>query len=203
MFTGIIKQLGTIRSVAHSQNNVILEIESDLAKDLSIDQSVAHNGICLTVESISEEAYHVIAIEETLRKTTLSDWQVGQVINLETAMNASKLLDGHIVQGHIDGVATILKLEDEGGSIKYTIQYPEEGIGLIVEKGSVTLDGVSLTCFEVSKESFCVAIIPYTKEHTCIQYWKPKTRINIEFDILGKLVQKQLEAHLNQITPEK
>ncbi len=193
--------MGEITAVSHSQNNVILEVRSDLSAQLSIDQSVAHNGVCLTVESLKEDYYTVVAIAETLRKTTIARWEVGQKINLETAMGASTLLDGHIVQGHVDGVCTLLQKEEQGGSVKFTFEYPTEGTGLIVEKGSVTLDGVSLTCFEVSSDQFSVAIIPYTLTHTSVQNWKVDDKVNIEFDILGKIVQKQVALYLNQTKP--
>ncbi len=198
MFTGIIKHLGEIKSIAHSQNNIKLEIASELSSEVCIDQSIAHHGICLTVESTSDGAYSVIAIEETRKKTTIGNWRVGQKINLETAMKMDALLDGHILQGHVDGVCRILQKSEEGGSTVFRLSMPDGGAALIVEKGSVALDGVSLTCFGVDETSFSVAIIPYTMEHTAIQYWQPDSYVNIEYDILAKLVSKQIGHYLSQ-----
>ncbi len=201
MFTGIIKDLARIKSIAHSQNNMILELESSMVPKLSIDQSLSHNGICLTVDGLSSDRYTVVAIEETQRKTTISKWQINQYVNLEKAMQMNSLLDGHILQGHVDDVTEVLDIKEDGGSNIYTLGIPTSGADLIVEKGSVALDGVSLTCFEVTETSFQVAVIPYTLEHTAIQYWVKGIPVNIEFDIIAKLVSKQVQKYLKQTNP--
>ncbi len=203
MFTGIIKNSAVVKSIARSQENILLEMSSPILVNLSIDQSVSHDGICLTVDSISHDSYHVVAIAETQKKTNIAKWEVGREVNIETAMQMNALLDGHILQGHVDAVSRVLDIREEGGSRVYELSIPDMGHDYIVEKGSIALNGISLTCFDVLEDSFHVAIIPYTLEHTNIKHWKIGTHINIEYDIIAKLVVKQSSKYLNQIKPEK
>jgi riboflavin synthase len=191
MFTGIIETLGTITSITQEAKNTHLTIESSLSNELKIDQSVAHNGICLTVTAVSEKEYSVTAIEETIRKTNISTYQVGDVINLERAMILGARLDGHLVQGHVDSTAFCTEIINQDGSNTYTFQYPEQFQSLVIEKGSICVNGVSLTAFNCTSNMFTVAIIPYTLEHTNIQSLSVGATVNIEYDIIGKYILKQ------------
>ena len=192
MFTGIITHQATITHIAMDGTNMDLWLSSPIASDLKIDQSVAHNGVCLTVVAIREDEYKVTAVAETLQKTTLASWQVGDKVNLELALRVGDRLDGHFVQGHVDAVATCIHHEALEGSWLYHFSFPEAFSELMIEKGSVCLNGVSLTAFNVGRNSFTVTIIPYTFEHTNFNAITADRLVNIEFDVMGKyLVRRQ------------
>lgn len=193
MFTGIIESTGKVVSIERNGTNLSFRVESPVSKELKIDQSVSHNGVCLTVESMDGNSHVVTAIEETLRKTDLGNWQEGMEVNLERCMLMNGRLDGHIVQGHVDTTATCINREELEGSWEFTFRFPKEFAHLVIEKGSIAVNGTSLTCFNVGKDHFTIAVIPYTYEHTNIHQVKVDTVVNIEFDILGKYVQRRLE----------
>lgn len=190
MFTGIIESLGTVQELKKDQDNVHITIESLITNELKIDQSVAHNGICMTVVSINKNLYTVTAIGETIKKTNLSDLKVGDSINLERAMKLGDRLDGHIVQGHVDQIATCIVAHETNGSWYYTFQYDETIGNITIEKGSITVNGVSLTVVNSRKNEFSVAIIPYTFENTNFKSFEIGTKVNLEFDMIGKYVSK-------------
>lgn len=194
MFTGIIEAMGKVRRIEEAGSNLIFWIESSISKELAPDQSVAHDGVCLTVEEAGSEIHRVCAVAETLQKTTLSEWKTGDLINLERCMKLSDRLDGHLVQGHVDTTGICLSVSDESGSWRYQFSYPAVYAHLLVEKGSVTVNGISLTVAELTDQNFCVAIIPYTYEHTNLQQIIEGKKVNLEFDILGKYVQQQLKT---------
>jgi len=186
MFTGIIETMGKIVSVEHEQENVHFTIESAISDELKIDQSVAHNGVCLTVTSVQNDHHTVTAIKETMDKTNLKAWENGTMVNLERCMPATGRFDGHIVQGHVDCTAVCTHVEDEQGSWRFTFEYT--GKDITVEKGSITVNGTSLTVIDSKAHAFSVAIIPYTFEHTVFGWIKPGDTVNLEFDIIGKYV---------------
>jgi len=188
MFTGIIEQLGTIENVQTKGSNVTLTITAALTSELKIDQSLSHSGVCLTVETIDNNRYTVTAIEETLKKTSLSKWKIGTVVNLERSLRFDGRLDGHIVQGHVDTVGKCINAITKDGSWEYVISFDEKFASLIIEKGSISLNGISLTIFNITNSSFTVAIIPYTYEHTNMQTLAVNDLVNIEFDMVGKYV---------------
>ena len=188
MFTGIIETLGLIKSIEKQADNITFGVQSDLATQLKIDQSVAHNGICLTVTNILENTYWVTAIKETVDKTTIGTWQLDDTVNLERAMKLGDRLDGHIVQGHVDQTAVCTHIEDENGSWRYTFEYDAALHNITIEKGSITVNGVSLTVVNSEKNTFSVAIIPYTFEHTNFKFLKIGSMVNLEFDVIGKYV---------------
>lgn len=190
MFTGIIEALGEVKGIATEGSNRTFEIESHLAPELKIDQSVAHNGVCLTVVAVMGDRYKVTAIDETLQKTNLNAWEEGTKVNLERCMPANGRFDGHIVQGHVDETAVCTGRREEAGSWLFDFEYQENSSNITVEKGSITINGVSLTCFQSKENSFRVAIIPYTFEHTNFHQLQPGHRVNLEFDIIGKYLQK-------------
>ena len=166
-----------------------------MSNELKVDQSLSHNGVCLTVEEVKVGAHRVTAIAETLKKTNLGAWQVGTLINLERCMQLNGRLDGHIVQGHVDATATCIKKVALEGSWEYTFQFQEQFTSLVIEKGSISVNGISLTCFNVTANSFTVAIIPYTFEHTNMKQFEEGDLINIEFDIIGKYVQRMTQLN--------
>lgn len=188
MFTGIIKSLGKIKEVSTVGSNRTFFIESELADQLRVDESLAHNGVCLTIEDVSNNIYKVTAIEETLQKTNAGSWKPGDLINLEQAMQLNDRLDGHIVQGHVDGTGICTNKTDKDGSVEFTFQFDTSFAPLIIEKGSICVNGVSLTAFDVTNDHFTVAIIPYTYSHTNFKLLEEKNVVNLEFDILGKYV---------------
>jgi riboflavin synthase len=190
MFTGIIEQLGIVKSIRKEDNNIHFTIEAPFTSELKIDQSVAHNGCCLTVVEIDQQQYVVTAIQETLDKTNLKDWTIGTKVNLERCMQMNGRLDGHIVQGHVDSIATCVNIEDRLGSWKYTFEYTTDQV--TVEKGSITINGTSLTVVDSLPKSFSVCIIPYTYEHTNFHQLNVGDSVNLEFDIIGKYVAKLL-----------
>lgn len=188
MFTGIIETLGEVAHIEKEQNNLHFQIKSNITKELKIDQSIAHNGVCLTVVAIDGDLFTVTAIEETLKKTNLAQLKKGNKVNLERCMQMNGRLDGHIVQGHVDQVGTCISVSETNGSWSYIFEYQASKENLIVEKGSITINGISLTAFNVSDTSFEVAIIPYTYEHTNLHEVKKGDKVNLEFDIIGKYV---------------
>jgi riboflavin synthase len=190
MFTGIIETLGVVQEVKKEQDNIHITIDSALAGELKIDQSVAHNGICLTVVAITENQYTVTAIGETIKKTNISDWQVGDQVNLERAMKLGDRLDGHIVQGHVDQTGTCILAQETNESWFYTFEYDADLNNITIEKGSITVNGVSLTVVDSGATNFSVAIIPYTYEHTNFHSFVVGTKINLEFDVIGKYVSR-------------
>ncbi len=190
MFTGIIEQLGIVKAVRTESSNVHFTLEAAFTDELKIDQSVAHNGCCLTVVAIHGAEYTVTAIQETLDKTNLGSWKVGTKVNLERCMLMNGRLDGHIVQGHVDTTATCIAIEDQQGSWKYTFQYSSDQV--TVEKGSVTVNGTSLTVVDSKPHEFSVCIIPYTYEHTNFHTLQVGDTVNLEFDIIGKYVARLL-----------
>ena len=189
MFTGIIETLGTVRRITHDGDNLNLSIESSFTPELKIDQSVSHNGICLTVVSIDRNEYTVTAVHETILKTNISEWKVGDEINLERGMKLGDRLDGHIVQGHVDQTAICTSAEQGNGSWEFQFSY-DEGFNknITIEKGSITVNGVSLTVVDSAAGEFSVAIIPYTFEHTNFKHFAVGTKVNLEFDVVGKYV---------------
>tara|TARA_B110000046_G_scaffold48630_1_gene53972 strand:- start:94762 stop:95343 length:582 start_codon:yes stop_codon:yes gene_type:complete len=193
MFTGIIENLGKIKSLKKEGSNVRLEIDSNLLNEMKVDQSIAHNGICLTVEKINPNSYEVVAVKETIDKTNLGEWSTGQKVNLERCMQMNARLDGHIVQGHVDETAKVQSVIEAKGSwvYKFELQNPSK---LIVEKGSICINGTSLTAFSVTDNSFVVTIIPYTYENTIFHQLAPGDLVNIEFDIVGKYIQRMIES---------
>jgi riboflavin synthase len=197
MFTGIIKNFGTLVQVEKDGKNLHLSFQSDLTKDLSIDQSVAHNGVCLTVVAIEGDVYKVTAVDETLQKTTLGQWETGKLVNLELALQLGTRLDGHVVQGHVDGTGICKAIEPQEGSHVFTFEFSKEFAPLIIEKGSICVNGVSLTAFNVTENNFQVAIIPYTFSHTTFHQLKIGESINLEFDLLGKYFLRHLQLSKN------
>ena len=196
MFTGIIETLGIVQEVKKEQDNIHITIDSTLANELKIDQSVAHNGICLTVVAISGNHYTVTAIGETIKKTNISNWKVGDSVNLERAMKLGDRLDGHIVQGHVDQIGTCISIQETNGSWFYTFEYDSSLQNITIEKGSITTNGVSLTVVNSGKSNFSVAIIPYTYENTNFSKIKIGDSINLEFDVIGKYVKRLSELNL-------
>jgi riboflavin synthase len=188
MFTGIIEQLGTIEAIEANNTNLTLTIQSALASELKVDQSLSHSGVCLTVEEIIGNQYKVTAIDETLKKTTIGLWKKGDTINLERCLRFDGRLDGHIVQGHVDTVGTCIGYLEKNGSWEYTIEIDEKFAALIIEKGSISLNGISLTIFNITNTTFTVAIIPYTYEHTNMHTLALGHKLNVEFDMVGKYV---------------
>jgi len=194
MFTGIIERLGKIEEIKQEDTNYHFTVSSNIEDELYIDQSVAHNGVCLTIVEINDDSYVVTAIKETMIKTNLGDLAVGDEVNLERAtVSGQTRMDGHMVQGHVDGITTCTKVSDENGSWYFTFQLSDENRALVVNKGSVCINGVSLTVVDPTKDEFSVAIIPYTDEHTNFKNIKVGDKINLEFDIIGKYVQRYLE----------
>ncbi len=191
MFTGIIEGLGTVIEILEEQGNKHFTIKSDFTSELKVDQSIAHNGVCLTVVSISGDTYTVTAIQETLEKSNFDKCQVGDILNLERAMILGSRLDGHIVQGHVDQTATCTNIKEEDGSWVFTFSY-ESNENVTIEKGSITVNGVSLTVVNSQKNSFSVAIIPYTFEHTNFHKINKGSIVNLEFDVIGKYVTRLL-----------
>ena len=190
MFTGIIESTGTIKEIISTGTNKSFWVSSPLAGDLKIDQSLSQKGVCLTIEEIKDGMHRVTAIEEMLVKTNLGSWQINDIINLERCMQMNGRLDGHIVQGHVDCTAECIKVVEKAGSWEYTFSFPGKFAAFIIEKGSVTVNGISLTCFNVTNNRFTIAIIPYTFEHTNMSSLKQNDIVNIEWDMIGKYVNR-------------
>ncbi|MBC7654782.1 MAG: riboflavin synthase [Oligoflexus sp.] len=192
MFTGIIETLGTVTQLVKEQGNLHITIKCAISKDLKVDQSVAHNGVCLTVVALADDEHTVTAIDETLRKSNIGFFKVGDLVNLERCMQMNGRLDGHIVQGHVDQTAICQTVEETNGSWVFTFQYDAKNGNVTVEKGSVCINGISLTVINSGVNTFSVAIIPYTFEHTNLQNIKSGDTVNLEFDIIGKYVAKMM-----------
>jgi len=192
MFTGIVETQGIIKKVTEKGGNKTFWIKSPISAKLKADQSVAHDGVCLTVEEVKASRHRVTAVAETLGKTTLGDWQEGFAINLERCLKINDRLDGHFVQGHVDAAAICIHKKEKDGSWEFSFQFPPEFASLIIEKGSITINGISLTIFNVTGTTFDVAIIPYTFDHTNMNLLKPGQKVNIEFDMLGKYISRKL-----------
>jgi riboflavin synthase len=188
MFTGIIETLGTIKALRKEGENIHITVQSEITNELKIDQSVSHNGICLTVVNIENDQYTVTAIKETIDKTNLGNWNTNDIVNLERAMMLGDRLDGHIVQGHVDQTAVCKNIQEANGSWYFTFEYNKTLNNITIEKGSITVNGVSLTVVNSKSNEFSVAIIPYTYEHTNFKNFKIGTIINLEFDVIGKYV---------------
>lgn len=193
MFTGIIEAAGTVLSVEISGSNRVFWVKSPISGELKVDQSVSHNGICLTVEEVKDGAHRVTAIHETLVKTDLGGWQQGYQVNLERCLTPNGRLDGHFVQGHADTTAVCIEKLVLEGSWQYRFEFPEKFTRLVIEKGSIALNGISLTIFDVTHNEFSVAIIPYTFEHTNMHQLEPGNTVNLEFDMIGKYVVRGME----------
>ncbi|HZG99846.1 MAG TPA: riboflavin synthase [Flavisolibacter sp.] len=195
IFTGIIETLGTIREVSNKGTNKTYWIYCPLSSSFKIDQSIAHNGVCLTVEAVTDELHKVTAVQETLKKTELFQWQPGSLVNIERSLLPSSRLDGHFVQGHVDTTGWCECIEEKQGSWEFTFSFHKKFAPLVIEKGSIALNGISLTVFDVKKRNFKVAIIPYTYEHTNLKLIKEGDAINIEFDMLGKYLLRRLNLN--------
>ncbi len=192
MFTGIIETTGILKKVISNGSNRTFWIASSLSSQFKPDQSVSHNGVCLTVERIHEDQHRVTAIAETLEKTNLGSWKEGELVNLERCLLLTDRLDGHIVQGHVDTTGTCTKRLEKGGSWEFEFEFPKKFAALIIEKGSICVNGISLTAFDAGKKAFRVAVIPYTFEHTNINKVGEGDQVNLEFDILGKYLLRRL-----------
>ena len=201
MFSGIIEARGKIVNIKKDGSNLQFFIESGISSELKIDQSVAHNGVCLTVEDIKKDFYQVTAIEETLKKTNLGKLQIGDSLNLERSLTLQTRIDGHMVQGHVDSTGLCISKEFKEGSWEFGFRYPAENFSLLVEKGSICVNGVSLTAFNCKEDHFNVAIIPYTFQHTTFEFLNAGDTVNLEFDILGKYIQRWMEGYRKTITP--
>ena len=193
MFTGIIETLGIISDIKKDQGNVHLTIQTNITNELKIDQSVAHNGVCLTVVEIFDNKHVVTAVQETINKTTLGLWKIGDKVNIERAMKLGDRLDGHIVQGHVDQTAVCTSIQEKSGSWEFTFEYDTALNNITIEKGSITVNGTSLTVVNSAKNSFSVAIIPYTYEHTIFHTFNVGTKVNLEFDVVGKYIARMYE----------
>jgi riboflavin synthase len=192
MFTGIIEITGFVKNMAVSGGNRSFWIESSISQELRVDQSVSHSGICLTVEEVNGSSHKVTAIEETALKTNVNEWKIGDVINLERSLKLDSRIDGHFVQGPVDTIATCTEINEKHGSSEYEFSFQKKFSELIIEKGSICINGISLTAFDVKKKSFKVAIIPYTYEHTNIRTVQKGDLVNIEFDLIGKYILRKL-----------
>lgn len=188
MFTGIIETSGFIKNIVKEGDNLHLTVASSLSNELKVDQSISHNGICLTVVALEADSFTVTAVRETIEKTTIGDWKIGDIINLERGMKLGDRLDGHIVQGHVDQTGSCSSVKTAEGSWYYTFEYDAAQNNITIEKGSITVNGVSLTVVNSKLNSFSVAIIPYTYEHTNFKTLKAGDKINLEFDVIGKYV---------------
>ncbi len=197
MFTGIIENIGSITSIEDDGENKIISIQSTLSNELRIDQSVAHNGICLTVIQCNETSHTICAVPETITKTSISNWKVEDALNIERCIQLQNRIDGHIVQGHIDCTATCIYKKNNSNSWIFTFEYPYNFAHLVVEKGSITVNGISLTCYNLRKNTFDVSIIPYTYNNTTIHNTEVGTIVNIEFDIIGKYFARSVEVKNN------
>jgi riboflavin synthase len=193
MFTGIIETLGIISDIKKDQGNVYLTIQTNITNELKIDQSVAHNGVCLTVVEIFDNKHVVTAIQETIDKTTLGLWKIGDKVNIERAMKLGDRLDGHMVQGHVDQTAVCTSIQEKNGSWEFTFEYDSTLNNITIEKGSITVNGTSLTVVNSERNRFSVAIIPYTYEHTIFHTFEIGTKVNLEFDVVGKYIARMYE----------
>ena len=193
MFTGIIEATGLVKEVIPNGKSLGFWIESTISPELKVDQSLSHNGVCLTVEEIKGDQHRLTAVEETLARTNLEKWKEGTIVNLERSLRAGDRIDGHLVQGHVDTTAECVKKKGKQGTREYEFEYPKKFTELVIEKGSVCVNGISLTVFDVKKKSFRVAIIPYTFEHTNMKDLEVGDKVNIEFDIVGKYLKRHFK----------
>ncbi len=192
MFTGIIETVGVVKEIISNGSNRTFWIESPLSNEFKADQSISHNGVCLTVEGVNGNTHRVTAIDETLQKSNLNTWEVGTLVNIERSLLLNSRLDGHFVQGHVDATGICKKKTDKKGSHEFEFEFPKKFAELIIEKGSICVNGISLTAFNIKKKSFTVAIIPFTFEHTNIKVINPGDAVNLEFDIIGKYVLRRV-----------
>jgi riboflavin synthase len=192
MFTGIIESTGIVKEVISKGSNKTYWLNCPLAKDFRVDQSVSHSGVCLTIEEIRDAEYRVTAIEETLLKTTISNWETGTPVNIERSLLLGSRLDGHFVQGHVDTTGTCISRIEKKGSWEFDFEFPSAFSPLMIEKGSICVNGISLTAFNVTRNSFRVAIIPYTFDHTNISQVREGQQVNLEFDMIGKYIDRRL-----------
>lgn len=192
MFTGIVETTGVVKEVISSGSNRIFWIESPISDQLKTDQSVSHSGVCLTVEEVKNNLHRITAIDETLQKSNLGSWEKGTLVNLERCLQLNDRIDGHLVQGHVDATGICTKKADKGGSWEFEFEFPKKFAALVIEKGSISLNGISLTVFDVKKKSFRVAIIPFTFEHTNVRNLNTGDRVNLEFDMIGKYLLRRL-----------
>ena len=197
MFTGIIENIALVKEIKKDGDNLIFTFESDLTSELKIDQSLSHNGVCLTVVDINNNIYKVTAIKETILKSSIKNWKIGDIINIERAMKLGDRLDGHMVQGHVDQTATCTKISEENGSWYFYFEY-QKSSNLTIEKGSISINGVSLTIVKSMDNGFSVAIIPYTYENTNFKNIQVGDLVNIEFDMIGKYIHKIIKAQSDQ-----
>ena len=197
MFTGIIETTGIVKQVISNGSNKIFQVESSISSQLKADQSVSHSGVCLTVEEVTENTHRITAIDETLQKTNLGNWKEGTLVNLERCLQLNDRLDGHLVQGHVDTTATCTKRKEKDGSWEFEFAFPKKFAELLIEKGSVCVNGISLTAFDVKRKSFTVAIVPFTFEHTNIKEVQEGDSVNIEFDLIGKYLLRRLSLRRN------
>ena len=193
MFTGIIESVGEIKSIVQNQKNIDMEISSSISGKLRVDESISHNGVCLTVTEFNSKSHKVTLVDETLKKSNFSNVKVGSLLNLERSMKANGRLDGHIVQGHVDDTAKCINIVDQSNSWLYTFKISKDFSNYIIEKGSICVNGVSLTCYNINDDEFTVAIIPHTYEFTNFNLINIGELVNIEFDILGKYINKILK----------
>ncbi|MBS1608505.1 MAG: riboflavin synthase [Bacteroidetes bacterium] len=198
MFTGIIESLGRVKEVINKGSNCTFFIESQISEELKVDQSVSHNGVCLTVEETGPGWHRVTAIEETLKKTSLVHWRKDTLVNIERCVKMDSRLDGHLVQGHIDTTGICIKKEVKKGSWEFEFEFPKKFAELIIEKGSICVNGISLTAFKVGKKKFRVAIIPYTFDHTNMQSMQIDEVVNLEFDVVGKYILRSIKIAKNR-----
>jgi riboflavin synthase len=198
MFTGIIENTAVITDITENGSNKTFRLSSPLSNEFKVDQSVSHSGVCLTVEEVQDGSHTVTAVHETLQKTNLGHWQAGDVVNLERSLQMNGRLDGHIVQGHVDTTGTCIHKKEVAGSWEMRFEYPSEFAGLVIEKGSICLNGISLTVFDITDKQFSVAIIPYTYHHTNISSIEQGSVVNIEFDIIGKYAQRLFRLGSNK-----
>ena len=194
VFTGIIESLAKVSDLKKEGGNLHITLQSDLASELKIDQSLSHNGVCLTVVDIKNGTYTVTAVHETLEKSNIGNWKLGEPVNLERAMKIGDRLDGHIVQGHVDATATVTRIQEEEGSWRFSFEFEPQKDRVLVEKGSITVDGVSLTVINAKENSFDVAIIPYTFENTRFGVYESGSKVNLEFDVIGKYVARLMPS---------
>lgn len=192
MFTGIIETIAIVKKVIPNGSNRIFWLLSPLAAEFKVDQSISHSGVCLTVEEINGSLYRVTAIDETFQKTSIGHWTPGTLVNIERCLPLNGRLDGHFVQGHVDATGTCINIIDKDGSREFGIEFPESFAELIIEKGSICVNGISLTAFDVTKNRFWVAVIPYTFEHTNIKKTVVGDKVNLEFDVLGKYINRKI-----------
>lgn len=195
MFTGIIESFGTLEKITQEGSNVHFDLSSLITSELKVDQSLAHDGVCLTVVAVNPTHYRVTAIDETINKTNLAGWRVGKKVNLERCMPANGRFDGHIVQGHIDQTGIVKSISDQNGSWVFDFEYDQQTGNVTVEKGSITINGTSLTCFNSGPGKFSIAIIPYTYEHTNFHQLQVGDQVNLEFDIVGKYIARMIKGY--------